>query len=297
MAVGEVTSGTLGDALPEVISDARIVREYTGTWMRTCDVKKQEEGMGLAWTQYQLAQIDAQDINETSENRNYQQFAGTLLQTEPVMTQVIIKVTDRTYRKIAKVVSSKFGGLAGNAMARKKDEDYIALFSTFATTASPGTGNPLSHGHISAAARNATSNATEPAMSQVHSVLHGFQVHDLQLEILAPIGTYAIGAGLTEDVYRNGWRGKVAESMVFEDGNINPSGVSANNGRGATHAREGVIAVMGMSLKTERDRDIYFGGGADAISMVDEYSFVENTSRGTQVFCYAHVSDTTAPAS
>lgn len=295
MAVGETTSGTLGDALPEVVSDARIVREYAGTWKRTCDVRKQEEGTGLAWTQFQLAQLDAQDIGENQENRNFQQLAGSLLSTEPVMSQIIIKITDRTYRKVAKVVSSKFGTLAGNAMARKKDEDYISLFATFATTASPGTGNPLSHGHIAAAARNASSNATEPAMSSVYSVLHGFQIYDLQLEVLAPVGTYEV-TGMAENVYRQGWRGSVAGSDVFEDGNISPTAISSTNGRGATHAREGVIAVMGMDIKEERDRDIYFGGGADVISLVDEYSFVENTSRGTQVFCYAHVSDTTAPA-
>jgi hypothetical protein len=295
MAVGETTSGTLGDALPEVVSDARIVREYAGTWKRTCDVRKQEEGTGLAWTQFQLAQLDAQDIQENAENRNFQQLAGSLLTTEPVMSQIIIKITDRTYRKVAKVVSSKFGTLAGNAMARKKDEDYISLFATFATTASPGTGNPLSHGHIAAAARNASSNATEPAMSSVYSVLHGFQIYDLQLEVLAPVGTYEV-TGMSETVYRQGWRGSVAGSDVFEDGNISPTAISSTNGRGATHAREGVIAVMGMDIKEERDRDIYFGGGADVISLVDEYSFVENTSRGTQVFCYAHVSDTTAPA-
>ena len=296
MPVGEVTSGTLGDALPEVVSDARIVREYTGTWKRTCDVRRQEEGTGLAWTQFQIAQIGAQDISETQDNRNFQQFAGTLLQSEPVMTQVIVKVTDRTYRKIAKIVSSKFGSLAGNAMSRKKDEDYIALMATFATTASPGTGNPLTHGHIAAATRNATSNATEPAMSSVYSVLHGFQIYDLQVEVLGPVGTYDF-TGMAEDVYKRGWRGSIAGSDVFEDGNISPTGVSSTNARGATHASEGVIAVEGMTLKTERDRDIYFGGGADVISMVDEYSFVENTSRGTQVFAYAHVSDATAPAS
>lgn len=296
MAVGETTSGTLGDALPAIVADARIIKEYAGTWMRTCDVRQQEEGTGLAWTQYQLAQINAQDITETTDNRNYQQLAGTLLSSEPVMSQVIIKITDRTYRKVAKVVSSKFGSLAGNAMARKKDEDYIALFSTLATTCSPGTGNPLSHGHIAAAKQNATSNATEPSMAACYSVLHGFQIYDLQLEVLAPIGTYEV-SGLTETVYRQGWAGSVAGSDVFEDGNISPTAISSTNGRGATHTREGIIAVNGMSIKTERDRDIYFGGGADVISMVDEYSFVENTSGGTQVFAYQHVSDTTAPAS
>ncbi len=295
MAVGETLSSTLGGALPSIVVEARLIEEYAGTWRRTCDVKKQEEGTGMAWTQFQIAQIDAQDIGEAQENRNYQQLAGTLLSSEPVMSQVIIKITDRLYRKIAKVVSSKFGSLAGNAMARKKDEDYLALFSTFATTCSPGTGNPLSHGHIAAAARNASSNATEPSMASVYTVLHGFQIYDLQLEVLAPVGTYEV-TGMSETVYKQGWRGSVAGSDVFEDGNINPAGVSSTNARGATHTRDGVYAIMGMTLKTEKDRDIYFGGGADVISMTDEYSFVENTSRGTQTKCYQHVSDATAPA-
>ena len=297
MPTGEVTSGTLGDALPEIISDARIVGEYEGVWQRTCDVKKQEEGTGLQWTQFQLAQIEAQDISENVPNSNFQQLQGTLIGAEPVMSQVIMKVTDRTYRKIAKVVSSKFGTLAGNAMARKKDEDYLALFSTFATTCSPGTGNPLSHGHIAAAVANAKGNTAEPAMSSIFSVLHGFQLYDIQLEVLAPVGTYAIAEGMTEEVFKNGYEGKCAGSMIFTDGNINPAGVSSTNGRGATHAREGVFAIKGMEIKTEKDRDIYFGGGADVISMVDEYAFLENTSRGTQYACYQHVSDCTAPAS
>ena len=293
MPTGETLSSTLGDALPEMVIEARTVGEFAGTWERTCTVKRQQEGTGLAWTEFQIAQIEGQDISETQNNQNYQQFAGTLLSTEPVMSQVITKVTDRTFRKAAKVVTKEFGKAAGRAMARKKDEDYLSLFSTFATTASPGSGNPLSHGHIAAAARNATSNVTEPAMTTLSSVLHGFQIYDLQLEVLAPVGTYQV-EGMTEEVYRRGWRGTVAGSNVFEDGNI---GIVSTNARGATHAKDGVYAVMGMTLKTERDRDIYFGGGADVVSMVDEYSFMENTSRGTQVWAYAHLSDAAAPAS
>jgi hypothetical protein len=276
-----------------MVIEARTVAEYAGSWERTCTVKRQQEGTGLAWTQFQIAQIEAQDIGESQDNRNYQQFAGTLLSSEPVMSQVIIKVTDRTYRKAAKVVTQEFGKAAGRAMERKKDEDYLSLFSTFSTTASPGSGNPLSHGHIAAAVSNAMSNVTEPGMTAASTTLHGFQIYDLQLEILAPVGTYQV-QGMTEEVYRRGWRGTVAGSNVFEDGNI---GIVSNNARGATHLKEGVFAIMAMTLKTERDRDIYFGGGADVVSMVDEYSFAENTSRGTQVFAYQHLSDAVAPAS
>ena len=84
--------------------------------------------------------------------------------------------------------------------------------------------------------------------------------------------------------------------MVFEDGNIAIDGTPDANAM--THAREGVYAIMSMSLKRETDRDLTFGGGADVISLTDEYAFAENksgTAGTTQVFCYRHLSDATAP--
>lgn len=296
MVVGETITGSLTDALPEIVADARIIKEYEGTWQRTCDVKKQQPGTGLSWTEFALSQLSAQDVTETETNKNYQQFQGTLLSIEPTMTQIIVKVTDRTYRKIASIVSGKFGSLIGNAMARKKNEDYLALFSTFATTCSPGSATALSFGHIAAAKNNITSNVTEPSMAKVFSVLHGFQIKDIQDEIVAGVGTYAVPTGMSEEVFRQGFAGTVAGSSVFEDGNITVA-VSPADANGATHSREGVIACMGMEIKKEVDRDLYFGGGADVISLVDEYAFAERKSGTTQTWCYRHLSDATAPTS
>ena len=297
MPAGETTSGSLNNALPTIYAEARAIREQkSGTWERTTTVKRQAEGEGYNFNWFTLNQIDAQDITETGTNNNFQQFAGSVQNTTPEMTQVIIKVTDRTYRKVSKNVTGLFGPQAGYAMERKKNRDYLSLFTTFATTASPGTGQPFASTFISAAAANARSNTTEPAMSPIYTVAHGFQIYDLHVEQIAAIGTYAIPAGMTEDVFRNGFKGQVAGSMVFEDGNIVPT--STPDANGATCAREGVYSVMGMTLKKDTDRDIYFGGGADVISMTDEYAFAENrsgTGGTTQVFCYRHLSDATAP--
>lgn len=289
---GETTTGSLTDSLPTIIADARIVREYEGTWMRTTDVRKLADGTGLNWNEISLAQLTAQDITETTTNNNAQAIADTIFTVTPQMTQILVKITDRTYRRIADVVNSKIGSLAGNAMARKKDEDYLDLFSTFGTGASPGTGNPLSFGHIAAAKNRVSSNTTEPAQSPVYTVLHGFQIKDLQDEIVAGVGTYAVPTGMTEEVYRQGWRGTVAGSEVFEDGNITVD--ATPDARGATHAREAVVAVMGMTIKTETRRDPSYGGGADEIFMTDEYAFGERSAGN---WAYAHLSDATAPTS
>ena len=292
---GETTSGALTDALPEIVADARIIKEFEGVYRRTCDIKRQKSGTGLTWTEFALNQLTGQDITETTENKNYQTLSGTLLSIEPTMSQIIIKITDRTYRKIASVVTSKFGGLAGNAMARKQDEDYLALFSGFATGCSPGTGTPLSYGHIASAENRIVSNVTEPSNTEVYTVLHGFQMFDIEIELRAGVGTYTIQGGMTEEVFKKGFKGTIANSNVFVDGNITVDATPDANG--ATHSREGVVCVESMDLKRETDRDMYYGGGADVISLVAEYAFQERQSGTTQVWAWRHLSDATAPTS
>lgn len=293
MATGETHTGSLTDSLPKVIADARLVREYAGVYMKTCDVRRLTEGTGLNWHEISLSQLVAQDITETTTNNNPQQVQDTIFTITPGMTQILVKVTDRTYRRIANVVEAKMGPLAANAMARKKDEDYLGLFSTFSTGASPGTATPLSFGHISAAVNRIGSNVTEPSNgSQIFSVLHGFQIYDIQNEIVAGVGTYTVPVGMTAEVFRQGFRGTVAGSNVMEDGNITVN--ATPDARGATHSREAVVCVNGMSLKTETRRDPSFGGGADEMFMTDEYGFGERSAGN---WAYAHLSDATAPTS
>lgn len=289
---GETTTGSLTDSLPTVIADSRLVREFDGVYRRTCDVRDLSKGTGLSWNEISLAQLDASGITETSRNENFQGIADTIFTITPTMTQIAVKITDKTYRNIAAVVASKLGTLAGNAMARKKDEDYLATFAGFATTTSPGSGNPLSFGHIAAAVNNASSNVTEPSTAQPFAVLHGFQIKDLQDEIVAGVGTYTVPAGMTEDTYRQGFRGSVANANVFEDGNITID--STPNANGAVHTKEAVVCILGMGIKTETRRDPSFGGGADEIFMTDEYGFGE---RSASHWAYLIKSDATAPTS
>ena len=297
MPSGETVTGSLNNALPTIYAEARAIREQkSGTWERVTTVKRQREGEGENFNWFTLNQIDAQDITETGTNNNFQQFAGSVQNTTAEMTQVIIKVTDRTYRKVSKNVTGLFGPMAGRAMERKKNQDFLSLATTYSTTASPGSGNAFASSFIAAAVANATSNVTEPAMTPVNTVAHGFQIYDLHVEQVAAIGTYAIPAGMTEQVFRNGFKGQVAGSMVFTDGLIAID--STPDANAFTLAREGVYSVMGMELKRATDRDHYFGGGADVIILTDEYAFAENksgTSGSTQVFCYRHLSDATAP--
>lgn len=292
MPIGENTSGSLAEGLQDIVSDARIRAEFDGNYSRVTTRETQEEGTGLNWTRTILEKLEADDITETTVNNNFQQFEAAEITVQPQMTQIVTKITDRFYRKQAKILSGKVGVLTGNAMARKKDRDFIALFSTFSSTTSPGAGQPLSFGHINASQSRIRSNTSEPATSIIHTVLRGEQVYDLRTEVLQGVGTYNIPEGMTEDVYKRGFEGMVGGTNLWTNDNIQPFGTT--DARGAVFAQEAIVWVQAMAMRTETDRDILFGGGADVLSMVDEYGFVED---GGGFWAYQLVSDATPPTS
>ena len=68
--------------------------------------------------------------------------------------------------------------------------------------------------------------------------------------------------------------------------------ITGDDAIGAVHAKEGVVAVMGMSIRTETRRDPAYGGGEDEVFMTDEYAFGE---RAASDGGYGQDSKATAP--
>lgn len=282
-------TGSLADSKQLVIDSARIVREYEGVWSRTCDVQRLGEGTGLSWEEISLAQLSAQAITETTVLENPQSITDALFTVTPTMTGINLIVTDRVYRRMPKKVIAKMGALSQNAIDRKKDEDYLATFAGATTTLS-GTGTTLASGVIGAAKNRITSNVTEPATGTIVCVLHGYQIKDLQDEVVSGVGTYAIPSGLTEDVFRRGFQGTVAGVNVYEDGNI--AITATPDARGAVHAREALVMVQGMSPRTTTRRREEIGGGAEEMFIYDEYALGERSAGN---WLYGILTDATAP--
>lgn len=292
MATGTTTTGSLGDSQELIIDSARITREYEGTYKRTCEVQKLDDNTGLSWEEITLGQLTAQSITETTKLDNPQAITDSIITLTPVMTGVEICVTDRTYRRLPKKVLAKMGGLAQNAIERLADEDYLSLAAS-ATTTLGTTGTTLSHGVIAAGAVRIKSNVTEGAIGPIYFVDHGYPIKDLADEIRAGVGTYAIPAGMTEDVYRKGFIGMTIDGVnIFEDGNVTVD--STPDARGILHAKEGVVHVKGKSAWTETRRRPDLGGGADEMFYYDEYVFGE---RGAGLWLFGVLADATAPTS
>jgi len=289
--VNATTTGSLGDSAQLIIDSARIVREYNGVFRNCVDMQRLDDNTGLSWEEISLAQLTAQAVTETTELDNAQTISDSLFSITPTVSGIQMVITDRVYRRMPKGVIAKMGSLAQNAIDRKKDEDYLATFAG-ATTTLAGAGNTLTSGHIMAAKNRITSNATEPSRGKIVAVLHGYQIKDLQDEIVAGVDTYPTEGGLTENVYRMGFSGTVAGAEIYEDGNITIDG--NDDARGAVHSQEAIVMVQGHSPRTEKRRRPQTGGGADELFLYDEYALGERSAGN---WLYGILSDATLPTS
>lgn len=289
-ASGYTTTSALTDSLPTLIASARLVRESEGVMPQLVDKVTLGEGIGLSWNEVSFAQLVAQAITETTELDNPQQISDTLFSITPTVVGISTLITDRVAARLSKVAYAKLGALAQNAIQRKKDEDGLVVLDG-ATTSLCGAGTTLSSGHIAAAVYRISSNATEPGNPPYRCVLHGYQIKDIFDELIAGVGTYPVGEGVTARVFAEGFKGMIAGAQIYEDGNIAIVGTDA---KGGVFAQEAIVLVQGRAPQVKTRERPEIGGGATSLYHYDEYAYGER-SAGNWLFEIQ--SDATAPTS
>lgn len=205
MGSGNTTTTALADSLPTVIASARIVREQEGGMPQLCDKVTLGEGTGLTWNEVSFAKLTATAISETTVLDNPQEISDTLFSITPTVVGIETVLTDRVAARISKNAYAQIGGLAQNAIQRKKDVDGLTVLDG-ATTSLCGAGTTLTSGYISAAISRISSNATEVGNPPYRIVLHGYQIKDIQDELVAGVGTYVVPEGVTARVFTEGFR-------------------------------------------------------------------------------------------
>jgi len=291
MAAGNTITGSLADSLPTVIAEARIIREQEGVMPQLVDKQTLGTGVGLTWNEVSYAALTASAITETTILDNPQQISDTLLSITPTVIGIETLISDRVAMRITKKGYSKLGGLAQNAIQRKKDQDGLVVLDA-ATTSLCGAGTTLTSGYIAAAVFQISSNVTEPGNKPYRCVLHGFQIKDIFDELVAGVGTGIVTEGPTARVFSNGFNMPIAGCEVYEDGNISID--ASADAKGGVFAREGIILVQGKSPWTETLRRPNIGGGATSVYHYDEYAYGE---RSAGHWLFEIYSDATAPTS
>jgi hypothetical protein len=249
------------------------------------------EGTGLSWREVAYSRMDdAQDISETTELDNPEQAVDTLFTVTPTLIGKHTFITDRVALRISKNAFAQLGGLAQRAIQRKKDKDGLTMLDA-ATTSLPGAGQTLTSGVISAMTRRIASNTTEPVPPPYTFVAHGHQIHDIDAELRAAIGSVEITSGETSRAFREGFRGTVGGARVVEDGNIAID--SLDDAKGGVLAVSAAVLVQGRNARSVPVRNEKRGGGGTDMYLYDEYAYGIRISAGV----YEVYSDATAPTS
>ena len=254
------------------------------------DRKTLGEGIGNSWREISWEQLTAQLVTESQELDNPQQLDDTLLTITPSVVGIETIITDRVAHRISKVSFRAAGGLDQKAVERKKDEDGITVLDG-ATTSLGGAGTTGTSGHIFAAIARIQGNATEGGEPPFALVAHGFQLKDIQDEILSGVGTYNVDTGLTQEVFQQGLMGFIGGAQVYPDGNITID--SSDDAKGGIFARNAIVLVQGRSPWTDTERK-QIGGGATAVFTYDEYAYGERSGGN---WLYEWYTDATSPTS
>lgn len=273
---------------------ARIQREFDTGFGQTCDRQRLGKGEGDTWNEVVLGKLTAQSLGQTQKLNNPQEITDTLFSIEPETIGVHVIYTRKMQDRIARNVFGQVGGLLQNAIDRRIHLDGLAVYDG-ATFSNPGAGNVLSHGTISALVTQIYGNATEhaPENDPVYAWLHPFQAHDLQAEIGAPVGTYTIQPGPSQDAYEKGGKAVmvVGGAEVRQNGNIRID--SATDAHGGVHAKNGIVLVE-EEVPRSFAKDLEEMDGARALWLYASFAFGQR-SNGTM---FGRIlSDATAPTS
>jgi len=157
-------------------------------------------------------------------------------------------LTDLAAKSSARNIAADLGKVLGEAVAKKMDEDLIALFDGFSTSVGSA-GTELITSYIFNAAAQ-LDNASAPG--QKYCVLHPYQAYNLKANLT---NTFANpnGGDLQNEAMRNGYVGRIAGVDIFESANITVDG--SDDAKGGLFAQEALHMVLEGNDESTRETD------------------------------------------
>lgn len=294
MASGWNTGDSISNAVDFIIDTARAERDNGTVMTRLVDRQTLPKNSGYTWDETTVLRFDdPTGITETTELNDFRRFETSALAITPTMVGLAHFWTDRAKARLSTKVLAQTTVQMQNAFDRLKDKDLLVHMDTFASLG--GAGTTITQGYIGAAAAvNATGRVDEPWDGAQATVLHSYQIKYLEDELLSGIGTYPTPNGLSEEVYRRGFRGMCRDTEIFFDNNLTID--SAADAKGGTFARGGggaIVLVQGFNQRVKTREAPNKGGGGEEMYMYDDYGIgSRNTNWGTELYF-----DATAPTS
>jgi len=248
------TSGQLPNAQRTVVAQARYTMEHNAPNVELIEQMVLEQGAKTV-TVPKVGQFVFAPLIDGVDMTLEQNIGMATLDLTSAEVGAKIILTDKLVRQENESVFNIVGRQFGDAAARKKDQDIIALYSSLNNGTSLGaTTKLLTMTNLSACIAFAKANKfPEPIAVVAHpntimSVVNSAAV--------TPSATYPLPDGYAEDLLKRFYSFEVNGVQVFQDGNIagNAGGV-ANDGIGAIFSMNAMVVLNSKGFGVEEQRD------------------------------------------
>jgi hypothetical protein len=217
------------------------------------------EKFNLGKGEYQLTipkvgQMDAEDLVEGVDMVDSEDIDVSTVTATTAEVGLKVIITDTLVQQNNEDVFRIIGRQMGDAMARKKDTDIIALFGSLNGGTKLGAdGADLSLANASALIANAKANKFGTDLFIVH---HPNAIWKLASSIGNTLATYPLPDAFNNPAVSDYYTGvKIAGVPFFEDGNIEKVS-SVDSGIGVIADRTAMGHLAARERREERDRDI-----------------------------------------
>ena len=243
----ESTSSTLSELYTEIVAEAQFVAQEQSI-MRNLVRNYAISGGGKAVEVPIYAAVSAAAVSEASDlsNTAIDPSSVTITASE---VGVMTTLTDLARNSAPRNVAADIGRLFGEAIAKKMDQDLIALFDGFSTAAGTDSAALTPATVFNAAS---TLRAAGLPVDETYLVLHPKVAFDLKSGLT---NTFAgLDHDLSNEALRNGFIGQIAGIKIFETGNMSNTGTAGDYKGGMFHKDALALAMM-QDIKIETQRD------------------------------------------
>lgn len=274
------TTGLLEKASRTIVSSARYTEEHNAPAYSLIEQLSLPKGANTVSVQ-KVGQMTVSDLTDGQDIIDEEDIGMSNVDLTASEVGAKVVITDKLVRQNVNQVFSMIGRQLGEAMARKKDADVVALWPSLnGGTALSADNQNFSTANVHAAIAFSKANKFG---SQTYIVHHPNAVAELS-KASATTADTAAAAGLTNgwsvDLLSNFYSGlrPINGVSIFEDGNIEK--ISGQDSAYGVIADKGAMAALNsVGTKTEQQRDISMR--ATELVMVADYGVFElDDSRG-----------------
>ena len=223
-------------------------------------------------------QVDAQDLVDGIDLTDSEDINASIVSATTSEVGLKFIITDKLARQFNQDVMAVVGRQAGDAMARKKDTDAIALFAGFSTQlGADGAAFSLANATSVIARAKGDKFGLNPFI--VH---HPNAIFKLTQSLQTPLATYPLPDVFNRPPVKDFFTGvRIGGVPFFEDGNIEKvSGVDSGYGVIATQGAMGYITSAGQNVERQRDASLR----ATEMVMTEDYGMFElDDSKGARL--------------